>query len=184
MLREIETEFKYLVGHEAFQKLLHECSKKYPYLQRNLQVNYYYDTEDNALNGLKTTVRIRQCQSSMKLQIKMHRTTNAPSAVSDEYSDDVTELPLAIKIPDVQNAVVLKGVLVSERSSFPFGTNSVICFDANMYLGVCDYEIEIETAESDRQEALTVIDFLHLPHRPVASKSERFFKRLETLKNG
>ena len=65
-----------------------------------------------------------------------------------------------------------------------FGENSIICFDRNMYLGICDYEIEIEISEADKQEALSVIEFLGLLQMPIMSKSERFFRRLEAMKNG
>ena len=87
-------------------------------------------------------------------------------------------------IPDVQETVTLKGVLITERKIYTFGENSTICFDGNMYLGICDHEIEIEVGEADSQEALSVIKFLGLMQMPIMSKSERFFRRLEAMKNG
>lgn len=184
MLQEVETEYKYLISNEHFQKLLSMCDEKYNFLEHKLQANYYYDTEDNALNRSKTTVRIRQNHNKMKLQIKKHRTENGALYVSDEYSGSVDELPSALRIPDVQETVTLKGVLITERKIYTFGVNSTICFDGNMYLGVCDYEIEIEVGEPDRQKALSVIEFLGLMQMPIMSKSERFFRRLEAMKNG
>ena len=100
------------------------------------------------------------------------------------YSGSVDELSSALRIPDVQETVTLKGVLITERKIYTFGENSTICFDGNMYLGVCDYEIEIEVGETDRQKALSVIEFLGLMQMPIMSKSERFFRRLEAMKNG
>ena len=182
MLREVETEYKYLISEELFYELLSKCDKKYNFLGRNLQANYYYDTEDNSLNRSKTTVRIRQNDNKMKLQIKKHGVVRGALFVSDEYSDSVDELPSSLKIPDARDAVTLKGVLITERKIYSFGEGSTICFDGNMYLGVCDYEIEIEVGEADRQEALSVIEFLGLIQMPIMSKSERFFKRLEEMK--
>lgn len=46
------------------------------------------------------------------------------------------ELSSALRIPDVQETVTLKGVLITERKIYTFGENSTICFDENMYLGV------------------------------------------------
>ena len=67
MLQEVETEYKYLISNEHFQKLLSKCDEKYNFLEHKLQANYYYNTEDNALNRSKTTVRIRQNHNKMKL---------------------------------------------------------------------------------------------------------------------
>lgn len=184
MLRETEKEYKYLISNEFFQELLSKCDNKYTFLEHKLQVNYYYDTADNALNRSKTTVRIRQNHNKLKLQMKKHRTENGTMAISDEYTGSVDELPPALRIPDVQETVTLKGVLITDREIYTFGENSTICFDKNMYLGICDYEIEIEISEADKQEALSVIEFLGLMQMPIMSKSERFFRRLEAMKNG
>lgn len=184
MLREVETEYKYLISNEHFQELLSKCDNKYTFLKHKLQVNYYYDTEDNALNRFKTTVRIRQNHNKLKLQIKKHRTENGTIATSDEYSSNVNELSFTMRISDMQDIVTLKGSLITEREIYTFGENSIICFDRNMYLGICDYEIEIEISEADKQEALSVIEFLGLLQMPIMSKSERFFRRLEAMKNG
>lgn len=184
MLQEVETEYKYLISNEHFQELLSKCDNRYTFLKHKLRVNYYYDTEDNALNGSKTTVRVRQNHNKMKLQIKKHRTENGVLSISDEYSGSVNELPFTMRIPDVQDTVTLKGSLITEREIYTFGENSIICFDINMYLGICDYEIEIEISEADKQEALSVIEFLGLLQMPIMSKSERFFRRLEAMKNG
>ena len=181
MLREVETEYKYLISNELFKELLSKCSKKYDFLEHKLQVNYYYDTAENLLNRSKTTVRIRQNLNKMKLQIKKHRIENDTLSVSDEYSSSVNELPSVLKIPDVQDPVTLKGVLITERNIYTFGENSSICFDTNIYLGVCDYEIEIEVDKTDKNKALSVIDFLGLVQMPIMSKSERFFERFEMM---
>ena len=93
-------------------------------------------------------------------------------------------MPSTLKIPDVSDSLQLKGVLITERKTFSFGQNSIICFDGNMYLGICDYEIEIEVNEADKDEVLTVIEQLGLTQKPILSKSERFFKGLEAMKNG
>ena len=182
MLKEIEKEYKYLVSAEQFQVLLSKCNEKYPFFKHKLQVNYYYDTEDNALNSAKTTVRIRQHHSDMKLQIKKHKECNNGLSTSDEYSGKIDTLPSAFKIPGVFSSLYLKGVLVTERKTFSFGKNSSICFDGNMYLGVCDYEIEIEVDEADKGSVLTVVEYLALTQKSIASKSERFFERLEAIR--
>ena len=183
MLSEVEIEYKYLISSEQFHKLSTVCEKKYTFLKRKLQVNYYYDTNDNALSRSKITVRIRQSQNELQLQIKKQMAEKESVTVSEEYSDSIDELPHSMRIPDVQNKVSLKGNLITERTIYSFGENSIICFDMNMYLGICDYEVEIEVRPNDRQEVSAVIDALGLKKTSVMSKRSRFFERLEGMKN-
>lgn len=183
MLKEIETEYKYLLNTEQFQDVLAKCKTKFSFAEHKLQANYYYDTDDNILNSEKITVRIRQQHSDMKSQIKKHREIDNGVSTSDEYSRKIDILPSVMKIPNISDDVILKGVLVTERQIFSFGRNSSICFDENMYLGICDYEVEIEVDKRDTEEALFVINYLGLAQKPIESKSERFFRRLEAMKS-
>lgn len=182
MLKETEKEFKYVVRSELFQAFLSKCNEEYPFVKHKLQANYYYDTDENALNKFRTTVRIRQQHSDMKLQIKRHRENKDGLATSDEYSGQIDTLPSTLKIPDVYDVLILKGVLITERTMFSFGENSTICFDSNMYLGICDYEIEIEVDDADVNLALMTIEDMGLTSKSL-SKSERFFERLEAMKS-
>ena len=183
MLKETEKEFKYMVSAELFQGFVSKCNEEYPFAKHKLQANYYYDTGENALNKLRTTVRIRQQHSDMKLQIKRHRKNKDGLATSDEYSGQIDTLPSTLKIPDVYDVLILKGVLITERTMFSFGKNSTICFDSNMYLGICDYEIEIEVDDADINLARMLIEELGLNSESFLSKSERFFERLEAMKS-
>lgn len=110
MLKEIETEYKYLLSVEQFQEVLAKCKMKFSFSVHKLQVNYYYDTDDNTLNSEKITVRIRQQHSDMKLQIKKHREFNNGFSTSDEYSEKIDTLPSFMRIPDISDNVFLKGV--------------------------------------------------------------------------
>ena len=156
---------------------------KFSFSEHKLQANYYYDTDANTLNSEKITIRIRQQHSEMKLQIKKHKEFNNGLSTSDEYSGKIDILPYVMKIPDIPDKVILKGALVTERQVFSFGKNSNICFDENMYLGICDYEVEIEVDERDTEDALSIINYLGLVQKPSESKSERFFRKLEAMKS-
>lgn len=180
----VEMEYKYLISEERFIELLEKCSKRYSFSECKMQINYYYDTDSYTLNKSNTTIRIRQQHNKMKLQVKNHRAVKGPMALSDEHRRSVDELPLAIRISEVNDTIFLKGVLVTERTVYFFGENSTVCFDVNMYLGVCDYEIEVEFGENDNKEALSVIAYLGLEYTPVMNKSARFFERLETINHG
>ena len=57
MRRKTETEFKFLVGKEEFEKYFTLFVKKYGKATTKLQINYYYDTEENMLNTNDVTNR-------------------------------------------------------------------------------------------------------------------------------
>ena len=156
MLKEIETEYKYLLSVEQFQEVLAKCKMKFSFSEHKLQANYYYDTDDNTLNSEKITVRIRQQHSAMKLQIKKHREFDNGLSTSDEYSEKIDTLPSFMRIPDISD---------------------------NVFLGICDYEVEIELDERDTEDALSIINYLGLVQKPIESKSERFFRKLEAMKS-
>ena len=109
MLKEIETEYKYLLSVEQFQDVLSKCKMKFLFSEHKLQVNYYYDTDDNTLNSEKITIRIRQQHSDMKLQIKKHGEFDNGLSTSDEYSEKIDTLPSFMRIPDISDNVFLKG---------------------------------------------------------------------------
>lgn len=184
MYPKVEKEYKYLIDEERFMELLEKCNRRYSFSERKMQANYYYDTDSHTLNKSNTTVRIRQQNNKVKLQVKNHRAVKSSMALSDEHSRSIDKLPLAMRIPEVKGKISLKGVLVTERTVYPFGETGTVCFDMNMYLGVCDYEIEVEFDENDNKEALSVIAYLGLEHRPILNKSARFFERLEAVNHG
>lgn len=183
MLLQNEIEYKFLVDKETFDKLLLKCNLKFEFSKQRLHANYYYDTYDNFFNKKNVTVRIRQHLSDMILQIKNHIIMKNGLSCSDEHSVKIETLPSVLKISDVYEPIILKGMLVTERKIYQFGKNSKICFDASMYLGVCDYELEFEMDEMDEEIAINIISFLKLKSVNHLNKSNRFFKRLEEMQN-
>jgi len=79
----------------------------------------------------------------------------------------------------------LKGSLITERRTICFGTGGKLCFDYNMYLGVSDYEIEIECSEQDKLIGEAIAAIIQ-PNTKVtgATKSNRFFKQWKEINNG
>ena len=185
MQKETEVEYKYLVSKEQFDKYFALLVKKYGKATTKLQINYYYDTEDNALNKNDITVRVRQEHDRLKWQIKRHAAKRGALFSSDEYCGNLDFLPKIIKINGVEDDLVLRGSLITERRTINFGIGGKLCFDYNMYLGANDYEIEVEYPEQDKSigEAIAaIID----PNVEVtgATKGNRFFKQWKEINNG
>lgn len=184
MQKEKEIEYKFLVSKEDFNRFLSYFDTQGNNAVRKIQINYYYDTDDNMLNKKDVTVRVRQEQDKLKCQIKKHTNTSMALFFSDEYCGCLERLPKALRVEGIHEELLLKGSLVTERREIKFGICGKLCFDINMYLGVIDYEIEIEYTERDRQSGEAIAAFIGLNTKVSETKSHRFFKQLEEISNG
>ena len=179
-----EIEYKFLVSEEEFNQFLVHFDTQGNNAVRKIQINYYYDTDDNMLNKKDVTVRVRQEQDKLKCQIKKHTNTSMALFFSDEYCGCLERLPKVLRVEGIHEELLLKGSLVTERREIKFGICGKLCFDINMYLGVIDYEIEIEYTERDRQCGEAIAAFIGLNTKASETKSHRFFKQLEEISNG
>ena len=184
MQRETETEYKFLVSKEQFDKYFSLFVKKYGKATTKLQINYYYDTEDNMLNKNDVTVRIRQERGKLKWQVKKHSEKSGALFSSDEYSGSIEELPRFLRVDGVKEELLLKGSLVTERRVINFGAGGNLCFDISMYLGVIDYEIEVEYPDQDKPMGDAIADIIDSNSEATATKSDRFIKLWEEINNG
>ena len=102
MQKETETEYKFLVSKEQFEKYFALLVKKYGKATTKLQINYYYDTEGNTLNKNDVTVRVRQENDRLKWQIKRHTAKYGALFSSDEYCGSLDFLPGIIKFNETK----------------------------------------------------------------------------------
>ncbi len=183
MQKEKEIEYKFLVSKEDFNRFLSYFDTQGNSAVRKIQINYYYDTDDNMLNKNDVTVRVRLEQDKLKCQIKKHTNTSMALFFSDEYCGCLERLPKVLRVEGIHEELLLKGSLVTERREIKFGICGKLCFDINMYLGVIDYEIEIEHTERDRESGEAIAAFIGLNTKASETKSHRFFKQLEEISN-
>lgn len=184
MLQEIETEYKFLLNKERFKSILDKCDDLLFLQSRKLQINYYYDTKENFFSKHCYTIRVRQKNDELKFQVKKHKSRLGALTISNEYSYKLNYLPYKMQLPGMEEPIYFKGSLTTERVEYSIGKHSTICFDYNMYLGICDYEIEIEIVESDKNYVVRFMEKFNLIDYSSKSKYSRFFKRLEEFNNG
>lgn len=184
MQKEKEIEYKFLVSEEEFNQFLAHFGTQGNSAVSKIQINYYYDTDDNMLNKNDVTVRVRQERDKLKWQIKKHTNTSMALFFSDEYCGCLERLPKALRVEGIHEELLLKGSLLTERREIKFGVCGKLCFDISMYLGVIDYEIEIEYTERDKQSGEAIAAIIGLNTKASAAKSHRFFKQLEEISNG
>lgn len=183
MQKEKEIEYKFLVSEEELNQFLSYFDTQGNNAVRKIQINYYYDTDDNMLNKNDVTVRVRQEQDKLKCQIKKHTNTSMALFFSDEYCGCLERLPKVLRVEGIHEELLLKGSLVTERREINFGVCGKLCFDISMYLGMIDYEIEVEYTERDKQSGEAIAAIIGLNTKASAMKSHRFFKQLEEISN-
>jgi len=139
----IEKEFerKLIIGENDYITLLQDFNKNF-IREDILQINYYYDTPDYNIFHSDETVRVRQINDSLKLQYKYNKNYSGDIRISNEYSEKISELPQAIIINGIKVNNI--GFMVTERINFKL-MDCIISLDKNYYLGMVDYEIEVET---------------------------------------
>lgn len=190
----IELEKKILLTEEIYEQLLESFGKDGDAQRKPIvrQVNYYFDTEDLAMNRHGITCRIRLKNGKYTGTIKRHV----------EGSDRSVETEIQVRNGIYDNDFIdmglrLQGELITDRCVILKNSTCEAVLDKNEYLGVIDYELEIEYApdcEKNVQELLKVLfdtlnrgkiisgyeDF-YPQIVPVSAKSSRFFKRKSTI---
>lgn len=181
MCRKIELEYKFLLSKNDFERVHNLVRMAFEFMTQKVQINYYYDTRENDFNRRNETVRIRQQGEKLVLQRKRHHNKAELLNISDEEKVLINELPRKLYFADTDKSLLFKGEMVTQRTNYHFKDSGIISFDFNMFLGTCDYEIEIEIEDSEINEAQKIVDEFGLNLYCSESKSRRFFRRLEEM---
>lgn len=186
----LEYEMKVLLSYDEYSILSETFQKITPNVT---QTNYYYDTNDFKLNELGITCRIREKNGKYEATIKDH--SFAPNKCSIEHSKTVCSQydDSLFKNMDTR----LHGKLVTERVTIYSNNKSEIVLDKNTYLGVSDYELEIEYSPEQEEYAKHLLRYIarilccyhcqtdsdefYNRTNISKSKSERFFERKKML---
>lgn len=187
-----EFEKKIMLTKAEYDRLV-EC---FPNAFSAAQVNYYYDTDDYALNRIGVTCRIREKNGKYKATIKDHRAQKTDCSIerstiiANRFDDELFK----------NMNIALQGELKTERICIAAQDGIKIAIDKNKYLDVVDHELEIEYSDGHENEALKLLDrisFLlgyiigsseqnNFSERINAgkTKSGRFFARKSEIRRG
>jgi uncharacterized protein YjbK len=137
----IEHERKQLLSHSDYQQLcilLNGICKG----TEQVQINYYYDDVNFTLCRQSNTLRVRQIESSLKLEKKFFKCFSKGVRITDEISCNIDCLPIAVEYNDMLFNFV--GEMTTVRIVYCVDQYT-IALDRNYYLGIIDYEIEVES---------------------------------------
>ena len=188
----IELEKKKLLADEEYDYLMVHLGSADPLFPKPIlkQTNYYFDTDDLAMNRQNTTCRIRLKNGKYKATMKIH----------SENEDQSLEIKMEVRNGIEDNAFTemglkLQGELTTYRCVILKDEHCEVTLDKNEYLGTVDSELEIEYLPEYEKEAQTIyrviLDMLtrrknflaymqsyeQQPSTP--SKSKRFFQLKE-----
>ncbi|MGD9155349.1 MAG: CYTH domain-containing protein [Bacillota bacterium] len=191
----IEFEFKYSLNREEFTQLFNRLSNKYP-KNTLLQINYYYDTDGFELEKQGINLRVRQKEADLKMELKTPILRERALRVKKEFSRSIKQLPLTINFNNDEwqglipgnGELHLIGILLTERTKFLPEPGIEIVLDKSYYLGLVDYELEVEFQKGLQTQALNVVKMLVGDGQKFPpsqhGKRKRFLKALKHLSQG
>ena len=185
-----EFEKKFILTEQEYVALCHSLPGK-----TFVQTNYYYDTDDLFYHKRGITCRIRHKGNRYKATVKTHKYGKDSSAERSVWAKNGFDFTAFSGMN-----VHFQGVLSTKRKNVSLPDGILISLDQNSFLGIVDYELEIEYDPKKKgscQRALFFIAQILSPNESVAllqdfkqrnkikkSKSVRFFERKKQMKEG
>ena len=172
----IEFERKFMLSHAQYEAYCSLLSLKIlPSV--TLQMNYYYDNSEFVLFERYETLRVRQKGENLTIEYKHSKRQYGDVRKSEENATAIFAFPGRIILGSIE--AIMIGCLLTERTDFLFGDIKV-SLDKSVYLGIVDYELEIETNGTDElPQFLTAIT--ENATRSTIGKYRRFVSRLKKM---
>ena len=181
----LETEYKSLLTESEYNKI----AAHFNWDSVKEQVNHYYCDADKVLAKNRVMFRVRVKDGNSVIQVKLHKNAGSPLQICEETEYPVNGVPEAIadgekytgiKAGELKNI----GCTVTLRHSKMWDNQTEICLDKTEYLGITDYEIEIEyTGEEIPEKLSTELTALGVEYRKASvGKYTRFLRALEQQK--
>lgn len=159
-----------------------------------IQVNYYYDNANNDLLKNDITLRVRQVNDNLMLQVKYLISNDGMVRKKEEREFKIDELKSNVNLKDEEIIATigdlskyghanLVGSLVTHRMSLNYNSWMKLELDTNIYLGKIDYELEVEIIDGYQEIAKKTIKDI-LPDEYIISKlgkMRRFFEVKKSL---
>lgn len=150
-MNNLEYEHKQLITLDEYNNLKQKLNELYA-SEEFIQINYYYDDRDFSSFHKGETVRVRQKADKLTLERKYNkRYVPGGERICDESSKTIESLPSKVTIDN--NVYSYLGELVTIRKNY-IVDESTVSLDISYYLGVIDYELEVE---SDKKAILPKI---------------------------
>lgn len=150
-----EKEYKVMLSLEKYGDILNQFDWESCIRQRN----YYYDSKTFWARTYGYTIRIREINGSITLQIKSPNTSEKAYKSRTEHEIAINHIPEYLDTADLQpikdesnrpERLELLGCLETERYTKRLTDDIVVFLDRNQYCDVVDYEIEVEFSNDNK----------------------------------
>ena len=179
----LETEYKSLLTESEYNKI----TAHFNWDSVKEQTNHYYCDDEKILAKNRVMFRIRVKDSKSVIQVKLHKNADSPLQICEELEYPVDGVPETIadgeKYTGIKTGTLKNlGCTVTLRHSKMWDDKTEICLDKTEYLGIIDYEIEIEYTGEEIPEKLSAeltalgVEF----NENSVGKYTRFLKALES----
>lgn len=183
-----EHEYKYMLDKVQYEAILENLRIKYNIQEKpKVQINYYFDTDEFHLSKEDITLRIRQIDSNLYLQLKTPIARDNSLSIKKEYNKTLSTFTNTIDLKNQEFSHLLPcsgkayliGSTVTERTKFNIEDGIEIDVDKNSYLGFVDYELEIEFDVEKKQKVQNIIKSINKYNVNPSEhgKKTRFFNR-------
>ncbi len=122
--------------------------------QSKIQTNYYFDTDDFDMNKKGVTCRVRSENGKFKSTIKSHVGVNSDCSIEKDTAFKDEFDPSAFG----NMGLHMQGALITERMILYKNDCCEMVLDRNIYLGMSDFELEVEYTENNEDMALQLIN--------------------------
>ena len=169
----LETEMKLLLSKAEYDYLYSAFESD---SETILQTNYYYDTNNFDMDKKGTTCRVRKIGNYYCATMKDHK--DMSHGLSEEMS---TLVYCVANVMDFFGFHLRQqGCLETARTNLKFDCDVLVTIDKNSYLGIEDYELEIEYDEDKYFLASAILKRLSemLYFDGIVSSTEEFVSRV------
>lgn len=194
MSHEIECEDRVMLSKEQYESIITFYQKSNPKIPFIMQTNHYLDTSSLDLKRRHAVLRMRKIEGeSTQLTLKISKEKGSEEVTQIlTYNQEQTLLQQSIlppgeivKILNIFNVSVpslkLIGTLKTKRLEIP-QIDSLIVIDANSFLNIEDYNLEVESSSLDKAKSI-ILDlcqkFAIEYKNNYLTKSSRLFKLLQ-----
>lgn len=157
---------EYLLLLERLRSLAEEMS--------TIHINYYYDDMNWTLFNNDETLRIRQKDDQLSLEYKFGKHEFEDIRICNELKIPVKKVYSQILFKEKR--LCLQGSMITFRTNFELN-NCIISLDKNIYLGIIDYEIEVETSNSFAEIPAWLSELFSGDNKKAIGKFHRFIEQ-------
>ena len=152
----LETEYKSLLTEDEYKKI----ADYFDWDSIKEQTNHYYCDDERNLAKNRVMFRVRVKDNKSVIQVKLHKNADSPLQICEELEYSVDGVPetiadgekyTGIKTGELKNL----GCTVTLRHSKMWDNQTEICLDKTEYLGITDYEIEVEYTGGEMPQELS-----------------------------